>query len=55
LLRYGFGDFGVAIKWASDSAKLAEKFAKDCDAKLCPTLEAYDRAVAQVLGQKRGK
>ena len=34
---------------------LAEKFAKDNDAKLYPTLEAYDPAVAMVLGQKRGK
>jgi hypothetical protein len=34
---------------------LAEKFAKDNDAKLYPTEEAYDRAVAKVLGQKRGK
>jgi hypothetical protein len=55
LLRYGFGDFGVAIKWGTDPATLAEKFAKDTDAKLYPTQEAYDRAVAKVLGQKRGK
>ena len=54
-LRYGFGQYGVAIKWGSDPDALAEKFAKDNDAKLYPTLEAYDPAVAMVLGQKRGK
>ena len=55
LLRYPLGRFGVSLRWASDPVALAEKFAKDNDAKLYPTEEAYDRAVAKVLGQKRGK
>ena len=52
-LRYGFGQYGMAIKWASDPEQLAEKFAKDNNARLCLTLEAYERAVAKALGQKR--
>ena len=52
-LRYGFGQYGMALKWSHDPEKFAEQFAKDNNARLCPTLEAYERAVAKALGQKR--